>query len=63
MNDQNCDIVDKMTSQLNGLIAVFDLVEASTGNTLRENTLSDFSFFIVEQLEDLYKKAIQIQTK
>jgi hypothetical protein len=63
MNERNRDIVDEMTSQLRGLIAVFDLAEASTGDGLRKDTFSDFSFFIIEQLEDLYKKAEQIQTR
>jgi hypothetical protein len=63
MNERNRDIVDEMTLQLNGLIAVFDLVGESAGDALRKKTLSDFSFFIIEQLEDLHKKATQIQDR
>ena len=60
MEIDNGSIIDDVSLKLTGLIAMFDLIGTSETPKLRDDTLSEFAFFTMQILEDMFKKVNSI---
>jgi hypothetical protein len=60
MNDNVVDIVDEVSGTLTGLISIFDMLGAVGSPNFRDITVSEFSWFIQQILEDTQRKVNSI---
>jgi hypothetical protein len=56
MNDNLRDIVDEVSGTLTGLISIFDMLSAVGSPNFRDITVSEFSCFVQQILEDMLRK-------
>jgi hypothetical protein len=56
MNNNVCDIVDEVSGTLTGLISIFDMLSAVGSPNFRDITVSEFSCFMLDILEDMHRK-------
>jgi hypothetical protein len=62
MKNNNIAIVDEVSQTLTGLRALFDMMTAVDAPSLRDITLSEFSFFVLHILDNIYQKVSSIKT-
>ena len=60
MGNNNLAIVDNISEKVLGLIAIFDLTSALDNPSLRNTTVSAFSFFVMNQLDEIYQEINKI---
>ena len=58
----NTAIVDEVSQTLTGLISIFDMMSALDAPPLRDITLSEFSYFVLHILDNMYQKVNSIKT-
>lgn len=60
MRNHNLAIVNDISERVLGLIAIFDLASALDNPSLRTTTIAAFSFFVMNQLDDIYQEINKI---